>query len=252
MPYWLGKLAAEKWQIAEQFVRSTKDTGLVCDLAVREEDRIYGDRWTKFVESCKAVLGVESGASVFDFDGSIRAAVETFLVANPEATFEDVESRFLRQHEGKIRLNQISPRCFEAAALRTAMVLFEGEYSGVLQPWTHYVPLRKDFSNIGEVVDALRNPRRLQAIADAAYRDVALNPAWSYETLVREFDCVISRTHAVKRRERCRPVPRLAFAAAAAPAAVFPFLVRLWLKIPNELREKLKPMLRPLIAAIKR
>jgi len=252
VPYWLGKLGAEKWQIAPRFLEATKGAGLNCDIAIREEDRIYGRRWIRFIASCKATLGVESGASVFDFDGSIRRAVEDHVAANPLASFEEVESRFLRQHEGRIRLNQISPRCFEAAALRTAMVLFEGEYSGVLQPWKHYIPLRKDFSNIDEVVAAIKDASMLQSLADAAYRDVALDPRWSYEAFTRRFDDALQVAHGAKRQALRPKVSRLGFAAVVLPAALLALLLRLWLSVPNGLRAQLRPAIRPLVAALRR
>ena len=55
-------------------------------------------------------------------------------------------------------MNVISPRCFEAAALRTLMVMYEGEYAGILEAGRHYVELKRDHSNIDEVVSAIRSP----------------------------------------------------------------------------------------------
>src|SRR5690606_11640045 len=150
--------------------------GLVCDISYREEDRLYGNAWIKFLSRCKAVLGVESGASVFDFTGDIQRNVERHLARDPTATFETLRDLYFRDAEGKISLAQISPRSFESAALRTLMILYDGEYSGILVPWRHYVPLRKDHSNMDEVVAALRDPVRCREIVDCAYREVALDP----------------------------------------------------------------------------
>ena len=94
------------------------------------------------------MLGVESGASVFDFTGEIQSKVEQYEKENPGADFYEIRDKFFKKEDGKISLNQISPRCFEAAALKTLMILYEGEYSGILVPWRHYVPLKKDHSNI--------------------------------------------------------------------------------------------------------
>src|SRR5262249_53162455 len=82
----------------------------------------------------------------------------------------------------------ISPRCFEAAALRTLMILYPGLYSGILEPWRHYVPLKRDHSNMDEVVAVVRDPIRAQKIIDAAYHEVALNPRYSFLAMVEEFD----------------------------------------------------------------
>ena len=40
----------------------------------------------------------------------------------------------------------ISPRHLEAVVTKTAQVLVEGSYSGVLEPERHYIPVRRDFS----------------------------------------------------------------------------------------------------------
>lgn len=252
VPFWLGLLGAEKWQIAPRFLAAVEGSGLACNISNREEDRIYGEGWIRFVSSCKTMLGVESGASVFDFDGTIQRTVHEYLARNPGASFEQVEDRFLRPHEGKIRLNQISPRCFEATALRTTMVLFEGDYSGILEPWKHYIPLRKDFSNVTEVVNAIKNTPLLQEIADRAYREIALNPEHSYEAFVARFDAALSAAHALKGHSPRPPVSRAWFFITTLPAAVFPRLVRVWLMIPPAIRSRLKPLAGPLISALRR
>ena len=211
-----GQLAREKWQIADRFSGEAAAFGLKCDISCREADRLYGQRWIEFVRSCKAMLGSESGASVFDFSGALQPAIEAFERSHPEATFEDIQARFFPGQDGLIRMNQISPRCFEAAALRTLMILYEGEYSGVLEPWRHYVPLKKDHSNVGEVVSALRNPTTWATIVEAAYREVACNPDWSYQRFAAGVGRVLSEQWAVKERTPAVPYSDREFARATA------------------------------------
>jgi hypothetical protein len=191
VPFWLGKLGAEKWQIAPRFEQHCAGSGLKLDVKYREEERLYGEKWIEFLLRCKALLGVESGASVFDFTGLIQRQVDEHIFSHPDATFEEVHQRFLARHEGKIHLNQISPRAFEAAALRTAMVLYEGEYSGVLKADLHYIPLKKDFSNVREVVRRLKDVSSLEQMVERTYREIALNPLYSYERFVQEVDEVL-------------------------------------------------------------
>ncbi|MES9886962.1 MAG: hypothetical protein ABW140_09135 [Candidatus Sedimenticola sp. 6PFRAG1] len=193
MPYWLGTLGVEKWRIVDDFKEHAKDLDLVLDLSYEESDRIYGDRWPKFLASCKAVLGVESGSSVFDFTGDIQHNVEEYMAKHPNAEFEEVFQKFLKNEEGKIKLNQISPRAFETAALKTLMVLYEGDYSNILIPWKHYVPLKKDFSNFDEVIEVLNTPSKAQKIVDAAYQDLIIEKTYSYERFISLFDNVLIR-----------------------------------------------------------
>lgn len=188
LPAWLGELGQEKWRIGDRFSRDAAAYGLQCDIAWREEDRLYGAAWIKFLTSCKAMLGVESGASVFDFTGEIQRRVEEHRRRDPEVTFEELRARYFKDLEGRIKLNQISPRSFECAALRTVMILYEGEYSGILKPWRHYIPLKKNHSNMAEVVAALRDEKLCEGIADNAYWEVANNEAYSFRAFVREVD----------------------------------------------------------------
>jgi hypothetical protein len=190
-PYWLGELGYEKWRIAEEFECYAAGTGLTLDVSYREGDRLYGKHWTDFVANCRAMLGVESGASIIDFDGRLERVVDEFCRSHPDATFAEVHRRFMTEYEGSLRLHQISPRCFEAIALRTPLVLFEGGYSGVLVPDRHYIPLRKDFGNISGVIAKLKDHRFLQELADRAYQEVALDPRWSYRTFVERVDQVM-------------------------------------------------------------
>lgn len=191
MPFWLGRLGYEKWFISEEFQRRAADTDLVLNLSTREGERLYGDAWTNFVASCRAVIGVESGASIIDFDGQLEQRVEDYVANNPRTTFEDVSDKLLGPYEGSLHLHQISPRCFEAAALRTPMVLFEGRYSGVLEPGRHFIVLKKDFSNFNEVLSQLRDHNGLQTMAERTYNEVALNSRWSYRAFIEKVDAAI-------------------------------------------------------------
>ena len=180
VPAWLGELGREKWRIGERFLTDANSYGLRCDISIKEEDRIYGAKWGHFLTNCRAVLGVESGASVFDFTGEIQHRVEEEERLHPEVTFKELREAYFFDLEGRIRLNQISPRCFEAAARGTLMILYEGEYSGRLKPWQHYVPLKKDHSNMEEVVSLLRDDEKAQAIVDRALKEVVRVPENSY------------------------------------------------------------------------
>jgi hypothetical protein len=164
---------------------------LRCDIGWRERERIYGERWHRFLASCRATLGTESGASIADFDGSVEAQVREYLIRHPQATFEEVERDVLAPYEGNVVINVVSPRVFEAAALRTGMVLFPGEYSGIVEPWTHYIPLQKDFSNMDEVVAHVRDQAFLEAMVARAHADLVASGSYSLRRFVTTFDDLV-------------------------------------------------------------
>jgi len=57
-----------------------------------------------------------------------------------------------------------------------------------MQPMVHYIPLKKDFSNITEVLKRFRDPALRAALTDNAYRDLVASGRHSYATFVEQFD----------------------------------------------------------------
>ena len=190
-----GRLGQEKQLIAKGFSRASGNYKLKTDIAYGENDRLYGDNWTSFIINCKAMLGTESGASVFDFDGTVIPTVEKAESENPSLSFEELEKQYFPGLDGNIIVNQISPRCFECAALGTLMVLFEGDYSGILKPWQHYVPLKKDFSNIDKVVATLKNRDVWTDITNQAYDEIACNETFSFEKFAKDFGITVGDSY---------------------------------------------------------
>lgn len=192
-PFQLGRLAQEKVWIAQGVLARAGRYGLRCDIGWTEETRIYGPRWNRFLASCKATLGTESGASITDFDGSLEKRTKGYLREHPDADFAEVYREILAPYEGNVPVTAVSPRIFEAAALRTAMILFPGDYSGVVQPWVHYIPLAKDFSNMDEVVENLRDVPFLRAMTERAYHDLVATGRYSQRSFARAFDEALAR-----------------------------------------------------------
>jgi hypothetical protein len=190
LPYYYGDLGQEKLLIAKGMRQACEERSVPFDIEWNEDKRIYGEDWPKFLMSCKATLGTESAANLFDFDGSLRSAVSQALAKNPKATYEQVKRDLGWADESPI-MNQISPRFFEAIAFKTALVLFEGTYSGILRPGDHYIPLRKDFSNLDAVFGALANDDELERMVERAYQDVIGSGEYSYQKFVQKYDAVL-------------------------------------------------------------
>jgi len=197
VPYWLGRLALEKRTIGPDFLQHAEPFDVKCDIAWREQDRIYGKRWVEFLSSCRACLGTESGASIVDFDGDVQRDTDAYLATHPNADFEEVFREVLAPHEGNLTLNVISPRMFEAAALRTALVLFRGDYSHVIEPWRHYIPLEKDFSNIKQVIECVRDDAFITTMTTRAYDEIIASRRFSFASHIADFDQTVD-VHALR------------------------------------------------------
>lgn len=203
VPFWLGVFGQEKWLLGVRFKENPKTANLKLDIEHSEDKRLYGEAWISFVSSCKAMLGAESKISYFDFSDTVREQVDDYVLQNPDVSFEEVRDLFL-EGDGDILCHVISPRCFEAAALRTLMILYPGDYSGALVPWRHYVPLEFDHSNLDEVLAVLKDEKRAQEIIDCAYEEVALNEKWSFKGMVAQFDeDLADYQHEIELRREC-------------------------------------------------
>ena len=183
-PY-MGRGALEKAEIAVRFAEPAARAGLTLDVTAREGERMYGDDWWRFLGSCRGTLGVEAGVSVFDLEDQAYREYERLVRAGP-VSIDDLERGPQGALEGNVYYRTVSPRHFEAAAFGICQILYEGRYSGVLEPGTHYIPLRKDFSNVDEVIDSFRDPETRSRITASARRDLIESGRWSYERFVRD------------------------------------------------------------------
>lgn len=191
LPAWLGYHGQEKWIIADKFLKGAPRYNLKCDISWQESDRIYGKDWIDFLSNSKAALGTECGASLCDFDNTIEEKIENHLKSNPDASFKELSDLFFKNLDGKIYVSGISPRIFEQAALKTLMILYEGDYSGILKAGRHYMKLERDHSNMEDVVAFLRNPEKVKEMTECAYREIAANPSYTYKAMIEKFDDVI-------------------------------------------------------------
>jgi hypothetical protein len=187
-PWSFGRLAYEKLEIGERFAAAAAPHRLRLDISSRWEDRYFGQDWLDFLGRCKATLGVESGANIFDYTGEVEAQCRSYRQAHPGASFEEVYAKLLAPHHDNLRYRTVSPRHFEAAACRTLQILYEGDYRGIFRPWRHYLPLRRDFGNFDEVLRALRDPALGAEITERAFTEIASNPAYSYAAFVKQLD----------------------------------------------------------------
>ena len=188
LPYVYGTLGYEKYRIGVDVKKLAVERGFCVDIEVDDSKRIYGSDWYRFLGSARATLGTESGSNVFDFDGTLTKDIKLLVDKDADVSFEVVHQKLLADHEGNISMNQISPKIFEAIRLRTVLVLFEGQYSGIVQPHIHYIPLKKDYSNIDDVFAKLQDVEYLVSLTDKAYEDVIESDRYSYRSFVQGID----------------------------------------------------------------
>lgn len=194
LEFYMGKGAQEKHEIGLRFKELSIKSGLILDIEYEEKKRIYGDNWNDFLSRCKGFLGVEAGVSIFDIEDIVFNKYNQALKNRPHLNFQQMYEMFLSEWEDNIYYRTISPRHFEAAAFKVCQILFEGRYSGILEPMKHYIPLKKDFSNYTDVIQKFKDANLRQEITENAYRDIIDSGHFSYRLFIESLDKVIEET----------------------------------------------------------
>lgn len=247
-PLSFGRLAYEKRQIGEEVEQRLQDSGLTLDISSQWEDRIGGEAWFGFMRRCKAILGCESGASVFDLDGELdkrcQKAERELGKPREDKAYAEAYLAYFADLEGNVDYAQISPRHFEAAASGALQLLYPGQYSGIFEAGKHYFPLARDFSNLQEAVSLLRDEPKRRTIVQQAHDDIIMNPRYWIETFVQRFDALIQETH-----EQKQPTPNKRAACGLSLKKCFLHIaIHIWIRLPAGLRTRIKPFAARLLA----
>jgi glycosyltransferase involved in cell wall biosynthesis len=203
MPLSFGRLCYEKRKIGDDVFRLLKERkDLKLNISSAWSDRLGGDDWYKFLSQCKAVLGVESGSGVFDLDGSLArksSAIERKIGPfRADAEYAEAYLRELGEYDGNVKYFAISPRHFEAIAFGAVQVLFPGRYTDRMVAGRHYLELRRDYDNLSEIIDIIKNEKLRSEITERAFAEVILDKRNWIETFVRDLDAVVERQLTLK------------------------------------------------------
>ena len=204
----LGNLAYSRFRSGQKLQEHLSGSGLKYEAYPLAHEGQNARAKTDFFRSCKAVFLTGIAASIVDFDGRVEQAVHQYVSDHPSATFEEISQEVLQPHEGNAHIDVLSLDQLKAIAFRTALILVPGEYSGILKPWTHYIPLEHDLSNITDVLDAIRDTAALGGMARRAYHDVVRSGIFSCRHTVKAFDELLD-THSTGTFHRRLPKPLL-------------------------------------------
>ncbi len=186
LPYWVGAHGQYKGVIADRVLQAPNPFGLKLDISTKYSDVFYGNDWLKFLLRCNTTLGCLGGSSLHDPDGTIRKKVDEHVRNNPQATFQEVEKACFPGLDYKLHLFALSPRHFECAMSKTCQILLEGDYQGVLSPGIHYIELKKDFSNLAEVMKLAADREYCNEIAENAYCDIVASKKYTYSAFANQ------------------------------------------------------------------
>ncbi len=183
-----GKL---KHDIGRVFASRAQAHDVAADISSRREDAFLGKNWFEFLLACKYTLGVEGGSSILDWDGSYAACSAGMAASSPDTSFEEIEAACFPGVDGTFDYRIIGPRHFEAVITRTCQVLVDGDYSGIFQAGVHYIPVKRDFSDVDEVLEVVREDALRAVMVERAYHDIVESGRWTYKAFA---DTVLTAT----------------------------------------------------------
>ena len=180
-----GKLGQMKSQLGQRFADAAGMThSLRLDLSGEASATIHGDAWIDFLGSSVATLTLPSGSSLIDFDGRVRKCLQKKRIRGIGSLTPGQHCLEMASDYGPFEA--LAPRHIEAALLGTVQIGVVGDYSGVLLAGEHYLALEPDFSNIQEVLTALRDFDKLEAIRASALERVMSIPRLQAGVLARD------------------------------------------------------------------
>lgn len=183
-PLYLGH--NERVETIEVFRAAAVRHGLSVDLSLRAEDRFDEGGWAAFLNSCKGQVGTEAGGDYFELTDETRRRVNEYLGSHPKSGIEEIRDRFFRDYKDPVPIRILSSRNVEAAATRTVQLLLEGEYGGYFKPGTHYIEIKRDYSNVDEAIRQFKDAALCEEISDRAFRLVS--EQLTFPRLVDRFD----------------------------------------------------------------
>lgn len=156
--YGFGFAGQQKVKVVDAFMKEAPHfpeiaADVKLTFASNYSNTIVGDAWFDFLMSCRTAFGTLSGSSIFDPDGLLRAAASQYFNDHDgDVTDEEIDENCYHGADGSIQSLVFGPRHFEYAMTGTCPLLVEGDY-GDLQPGVHYIEIKKDFSNMHEVLE---------------------------------------------------------------------------------------------------
>ena len=199
--YWYGDLGQDKMNIGKYMKKYCDKYDLVSNIDWHGNNCIYGDKWFKVLGNSKVTLATESGTTIFDIDNTLVTDINIALEEEPNRghqngyskvpkySYEEISKLVNLKRNEVPNMGQVSPKMFEAIMLGTVLVMYEGYYyPGFFIPDVHYIVLKKDYSNINDVINKIKDDNFLQKMSDRAYNDIIRSGKYSYKNFIEMFD----------------------------------------------------------------
>jgi len=180
----------ERTDIVQFFDRRGAEHGLRCDIRA---ERMPRDAWAAFLNSCRSVIGAESGTYYLQPNSEALNCAKSYVRRQPGASFDDVHRECFARTAPALNGKAVSSRHFEPIGTKTCQVLIEGLYNGILEADTHYIAVKRDLSNIEDAISRLKDGEYRKRIVDTAYAHVLTAHTYDHR-IAHLVDSVFSAT----------------------------------------------------------
>lgn len=187
--YSLGRQGILKSEITEVFNKRLKnEPDIIGDIqnTIGTRNLFQGWEWYKFLKRCRTMVGCMGGSSIYDPEGKLYEQLLPYKYQKyTSGLYQRLEKGFINKYKCGLDITALSPRCFECAMTKTCQLLVEGSYNGIMRPGVHYIEVKRDFSNLDEVFEKVRDKEFCEKIADNAYEDLIASGKYTYRRFVR-------------------------------------------------------------------
>jgi spore maturation protein CgeB len=171
--YHLSVGDTERERLIEYFINEV-DSGLKKDIRIPRlagsGRRLVRQKYVNFLNSAKGTIAAESGTYYLDKTGQLQREIENYLKKYPGVSFKEISEQVIKNfHKPTVNGKAISSRHFEAVGTKTCQILLEGKYNDIFKPDMHYISLKKDFSNIKDVLQRFKDVTYRRQMVDSAY-----------------------------------------------------------------------------------
>lgn len=170
----------ERTEVAEYFIKNSLHQGLSVDIRMGRKLRIPREQYVQFLNSVRGTIGAESGTYYLEKTDKTQRKVEAFLSRYPDASFAEIYERFFKNYSNPVSGKAISSRHIEAIGTQTCQILLKGNYNDILKPNIHYIALKKDYSNIDEVLEKFRDQEFVKGMVENTYEYVMENHTFKH------------------------------------------------------------------------
>ena len=179
-----GSYGYLKWNAGNLMKLYCEKNGVVSDISVSEEERLYWDDWHKLLINSRAMLATPSGSNVFDFDGTLRKKIDKEHGDNSFDNYSKILDQLKPIEEKFFGMGQVSPKIFEMMAFGIVPLIVASRLLPEMKASENYIEVSPDLDNFESVFQQLSDESLCRKIITNNY-EIIDSEKYSYKTFIK-------------------------------------------------------------------